>query len=454
MSSVIFLSEVSLVLSVWWILPFLLFLLTIATGPLLYSTFWHRYYVWIALIFAGFVIGYYIFFIHQGSAVIHTFAEYMQFISLLVGLYFASSGIHVRANYHNKPIANVIFLFIGSVLSNLIGTTGASMFLIRPFIAANFPNVRPYQIVFFIFTVSNIGGGLTPIGDPPLFLGFLKGVPFFWTLSNNFLPWAFTIFAVLAVFYGFEWYHMKKYPAQAIAEDKYPPEGPFAIHGKRNLFWLVGVILLVFVDPNLIEGLPYIPFHGEKLSFIRESALFLVAFVAYHFASKVALRLNEFSFEPIKEVAFIFIGIFATMMPALAIVNQYAASPQGEALLSPTSVYWGTGMLSGFLDNAPTYLTFLAASMAREGAHITQSSEVLAYAQGVGYTAGPIFLRAISIAAVFFGAFTYVGNAPNFMVKSIAQNLGIDMPYFANYIVRYALPILLPIYFLVWLIFV
>ena len=225
------------------------------------------------------------------------------------------------------------------------------------------------------------------------------------------------------------------------------------ILGSRNFIWLAIIIASVFIDPNVIEGIPAIHYHGQKFSFIRELIMFSVGFLSYRFADKRAIKGNEFNFEPIREVAFIFIGIFGTMMPALALVSEFAQSETGTALITHNTLYWGTGILSGFLDNAPTYLNFLAAALASQGGDIAVISNVHDYAMGGVYDDSVSKLIAISLGAVFFGAMTYIGNGPNFMVKSIAEQMGIHMPSFFGYILRYSIPILLPILFVIWLIF-
>ncbi len=441
-------------LSVWWVVPFLSFLLMIATGPLFYPRFWHRYYAYISVGLCVFVAFYYIFILHHGQYVVHTAVEYVQFISLLTALYFASSGIRITLNTCPRPLTNTLFLLVGGVLANVIGTTGASMLLIRPFISLNQPYIRPYHVVFFIFVVSNIGGALTPVGDPPLFLGFLKGVPFFWTFRHNFWPWCVTLGLVLVIYYLIDSCHLRKQRAPASKE--MVCNSVWQIEGKHNGIWLLIVVGAVFLDPNIFTWVPAISYHGEDISFVREVILLGVAFFSYRFANKVVLKDNQFSFFPIREVALVFIGIFGTMMPALELVNQFAGSDAGRLFFTPTSLYWSTGILSGFLDNAPTYLTFFAAAMASHGGNIDNSTEVLAYASQTGQFAGvasATYLWAISLAAVFFGAMTYIGNGPNFMVRSIARQQGINMPYFFAYMMRYAIPILLPIYVLVWWVF-
>lgn len=433
----------------WSVIPFVLLLLMIATGPLFYEHFWHKNYPKIALGFAGFVVLYYVFVLHNQHSPVHALFEYFQFIALLTGLFVASGSIMIIVDKEARPLTNVIILVIGALISNIIGTTGASMLLIRPFIRLNRNRIKPYHIVFFIFLVSNVGGSLTPIGDPPLFLGFLKGVPFFWTLTNNFLPWIFTVALLALIFYFFDRRNKSDY---SFGEDKVVPSGKIALRGARNFFWLGVIVCSVFLDPNVFPWIPGIIYEGQKFSFIREIIILSCAYFSFRFADKQALSGNDFSFEPIREVAFLFIGIFGTMMPALELVSNFAQSPEGVTLITHNTLYWGSGTLSAVLDNAPTYINFLTAAMASDGAAISSFRDVTVFAAG-GFQNSILELKAISIAAVFFGAMTYIGNGPNFMVKSIAEQVGIKMPSFFGYILRFSIPVLLPILFLVWWVF-
>lgn len=438
----------------WLVIPFVSLLLMIATGPLFYEHFWHHNYPKIAVGFAVLVVLYYLFVLDNVHAPVHALAEYIQFIALLASLYVASGGILIEIDKKATPLANVSLLLIGAVVSNLIGTTGASMLLIRPFIRLNKADIQPYHVVFFILMVSNVGGSLTPIGDPPLFLGFLKGVPFFWTIEHNWPAWALALVLLGTIFYFID----RKF-GKASEDDEFSDEisysNKFTLIGAKNFGWLFVIICAVFLDPNVIEGVPAIHYDGQKFSFLRELIMLSVAFFSYKFADKRAIQGNEFNFEPIREVAFIFIGIFGTMMPALELVGNFAKSPEGAELITVNTLYWGTGSLSAVLDNAPTYLNFLAAAMASEGSDISNIADVRAFSDSSLNTSDtPFQLLAISIASVFFGAMTYIGNGPNFMVKSIAEQSGVKMPSFFGYIIRFTLPILLPILFLVWLVFI
>lgn len=430
----------------WSVIPFVLLLLMIATGPLFYEHFWHHNYPKIAVALAFLVVAYYLLHLHNFHAPIHAAFEYVQFIALLTGLFVASGAIMIKVDKKGTPGVNAAILLVGAVIANIIGTTGASMLLIRPFMRVNQGRIRPYQIIFFIFIVSNIGGSLTPIGDPPLFLGFLKGVPFFWTLTHNFLPWVFAVIFLVIVFYFID----KRNTAGN--DEVETVSGKISIRGGKSFGWLLIVVSAVFLDPNVFDWVPAIHYDGQKFSFLRELIMLSVAFLSFKLADKELLKSNEFNFEPIKEVAFIFVGIFGTMMPALELVGNFAQSPAGAELISHNTLYWGTGMLSGFLDNAPTYLNFLAAGMASQGASINSIPDVIKFANDA-FNDSALMLKSISVAAVFFGAFTYIGNGPNFMVKSIAEQAGIKMPSFFGYILRYSLPILIPLFILIWLIF-
>lgn len=438
----------------WSIIPFAALLIMIATGPLFYALFWHKNYPVIAVGLATAVILYYIFALDNVHGPVHAFFEYFQFISLLSALYIASGGVLIKIDKEGKPWLNVLLLIIGAIISNIIGTTGASMLLIRPYIRLNKARIQPYHVVFFIFMVSNIGGSLTPIGDPPLFLGFLKGVPFAWTLTHNFVPWLVAIIIFAVIFFIVD--SRNKVPNFLFEDEALRPKsGKISLEGKRSFIWLGIVIASVFLDPNVegFEWLPSIHYDGQKFSFIRELIMLSVAFGSYKYGNQHAIKGNEFNFEPIREVAFIFIGIFGTMLPALELVATFAKSPEGAALIGHNTLYWGTGLISGFLDNAPTYLNFFTAALASQGGDIGVAADVVNFANGDGFENSVIQLTAISVAAVFFGAMTYIGNGPNFMVKSIAEQVGVTMPSFFGYILRYSIPVLLPVLFIIWLIF-
>jgi len=373
------------------------------------------------------------------NSIVHTVTEYISFIALLSSLFVASGGIYIKIDRKATPFMNVLFLFFGAVISNIIGTTGASMLLIRPFIKMNQNRIKAYHVIFYIFLISNIGGALTPIGDPPLFIGFLRGVPFFWVIPNVWFIWIPAILFVLAVFFVFDSLNKK----ENVSKVEINYSGKIEFRGIRNLVYLAVIIISVFLDPGVFSWVPDLyPFPLG----IREILMFTVVFLSFKRADKEILRLNEFDFEPIKEVAYLFIGIFLTMVPALQIIAEEARINRDA--LDAGTFYWASGGLSSFLDNTPTYLNFLSAAMGKYALNVNIKSHVLDFvAQDV------IYLRAISVGSVFFGSMTYIGNGPNFMVKSICERAGIEMPSFFTYMVKYSIPILLPLFFIIYYLF-
>jgi len=440
----------------WLVAPFVVLLLMIATGPLFYHRFWEHHYPKAAMGLGAVVALYYGFMMDHGThTLLHTLEEYISFMALIASLFIVSGGILIHIERRGTPLVNGALLMFGAVLADIIGTTGASMLLIRPYMRINEGRLRAFHIVFFIFIVSNIGGGLTPIGDPPLFLGFLKGVPFFWVISKVWLPWIAVIATLIVIFMLLDW----KAGKGEVTPAPKSSDGAITITGTKNFAWLAVIIVAVFLDPAVISGFPSLQ---EMLGVpfgIREVIMFSVALVAYKTADGDALKGNEFNFEPIKEVAFLFVGIFATMIPALELIGSYASVHAGE--FSVSRFYWMTGALSGVLDNAPTYLNFLAGALGKFGLDINSADAVLqirAFAAGTGSpvpgdVTSDVYLVAISIAAVFFGAMTYIGNAPNFMVKNIAAQAEADVPDFVEYIWKYSIPILLPVFLVLWLLF-
>lgn len=441
----------------WSVAPFIILLLMIATGPLFYAKFWHHYYPHVAAVLGAIVVAYYIFGLHDVHHPVHSAAEYFSFISLLFALFVASGGILIKVDKEGTPVANAILLVIGAFIANIIGTTGASMLLIRPFIRLNQDRIKPYHIIFFIFMVSNVGGCLTPIGDPPLFLGFLKGIDFQWTIIKIWPMWIFGIGLLALIFILVD----SRNKPETASTTQYT--GDISVIGLKNIVFLVITIAAVFLDPNVID-MPkgtFIEYHGHKISYMREIIMMITGIVAYKMSDPEALKGNDFNFEPIREVAFLFIGIFATMMPALQLIGEFAGSAAGKAMVNADSLYWATGSLSGVLDNAPTYLNFLSAGMGKVGLDIGSQLDVKAFMNASSvetfmYNGKEVsaqgYLLAISVSAVFFGAFTYIGNAPNFMVKSIAEQLGIQMPSFVGYVIRYSIPILLPVLLVSWIV--
>jgi Na+/H+ antiporter NhaD/arsenite permease-like protein len=419
------------------VLPFIILLGMIATGPLFYHHFWEKQYPKIAIVLGLITASYYLFTLGDTHTLLHTAAEYISFIALLASLFVASGSILIKVDKKSTPMLNTGLLLFGSIIANVIGTTGASMLLIRPFIMINRDRIKAYHVIFFIFMVSNIGGALTPIGDPPLFLGFLRGVDFFWFISNIWYIWLPTILLVAAIFYVFD------SRDKSVAEKEKEYTGKIEIKGLKNLVYLGAILVAVFIDPKVMSWVPSL----APLPFgIREIIQLSIVYLAYRTADKDILKANEFDFEPIKEVAYLFVGIFATMIPALQLIA-HEAKVFGESLDAGV-FYWATGILSGFLDNAPTFLNFFSAEMGKFYLNVNLVEDVKTFQE-----LHPLYLQAISVAAVFFGAMTYIGNGPNFMVKSICERAGIKMPSFFAYLVKYSIPILIPIFILVWLVF-
>ncbi len=411
------------------ILPFVLLLLSIAAMPFINQKWWDKNYSLISVGLALVVVVYYLV-NGRSKAVLESIEEYAMFISFIFSLYVVAGGILIEIEGSATPFRNVVLLLAGAVLSNLVGTIGASIILIRPYIRTNKPRFSPYHIVFFIFIISNAGGLLTPIGNPPLLLGFLKGIPFFWISGRAAIIWLVVTGILVTVFYFFD---MKNFKGQNAAERSKERKASEKVYFKGLLnFALMGVIIgSVFIS---------------KPVFLREVIMLAASFVSYRHTAKEIHEINRFSFKPIKEVSWLFFGIFVTMAPALELLS---ARSKDIALASPTDYYWLAGITSSVLDNAPTYLAFLTASMGSFGLDLNNSADVLKY---IG--AHELHTIAISIGSVVFGAATYIGNAPNFMVKSIAEHQGIKTPGFVEYIVKYSLPILLPLYVLIWVLFI
>jgi Na+/H+ antiporter NhaD/arsenite permease-like protein len=362
------------------------------------------------------------------SILAHTLHEYVSFIILIGSLFVVAGGIHLSVKGESTPLVNVAFLAVGAVVANFIGTTGASMVLIRPWIRMNRIRVSGYHIVFFIFIVSNIGGALTPIGDPPLFLGYLRGVPFFWLASHVVLQWLFTVGLVLAAFWAFDTWSFHRMPRRLQVEAAREPE-TWRFDGGINVLLLGAIIGAVFLPDRF---------------FARELVMFAAAAASYRLTPRAVHEANAFNFGPIKEVAFLFAGIFATMMPALGYLEQHG---QEFGFTRPIQYYFASGLLSAVLDNAPTYVNFLQLAQSTASAASPAAYAGLSGPAAVGALLQdrPLLVVAVSLGAVFFGAMTYIGNGPNFMVKSIAHDAGVRCPSFFGYVLRYSLPILLPI---------
>jgi Na+/H+ antiporter NhaD/arsenite permease-like protein len=411
--------ETSFVPALGWIAPFAAILLAIALLPLFAPTFWSSNARKLGV---GALLGLPVLVLyarHHPAALVHAAGDYLSFIILLGSLFVISGGVLVTGDIEARPGLNTAFLAVGAVLASIVGTTGASVLLIRPLLATN--QERRYvahTVVFFIFVVSNIGGCLTPLGDPPLFLGYLLGVPFAWTL--RLAPhWLLANGLVLTVYYLWERrLHARESPA-ARARDRSEVR-PIRVTGKTNLMLLLAVVASVAWLPA-----PY-----------REVAMLALSAVSLATTARAIREANQFTFHAISEVAALFAGIFLTMLPALDILR--ARGPD-LGIHEPWQFFWATGVLSSFLDNAPTYLTFVA---------IAQSLGLPAEVVGVSHEV----LAAISAGAVFMGANTYIGNGPNFMVKAIAEERGVVMPSFGGYMV-YSCTVLIPVWVVVTLVF-
>lgn len=421
----------------WTVVPFLLMLLSIAVIPLLFHHWWEKHLNKGVIAFLlGLPVAIYILTVRP-HALLETGMDYVSFILLLGSLYVIAGGIHIKGSLAGTPLVNTLLLAIGTVLASFIGTTGASILLIRPLIRANRARRdKSHIIIFFIFLVSNCGGLLTPLGDPPLFMGFLKGVPFLWTF-NLWPQWLFVCGLLLIIFNLYDqWRFNKEDIARPGAlTEQVEPRQALGIEGRRNFLLLGGIILTIFFSGYF------------NWSFgVKEGLMVLLTVLSLVITRKQVYRANQFTFSPIIEVAVLFAGIFATMIPALIILNARGAE---LGLSQPWHFFWITGSLSGFLDNTPTYLTLSAMASGLKGLPI--EGLYLKEFLGLGGDA-VMLLTAISCGAVFMGALTYIGNGPNFMVKAIAEESHIKMPSFFGFI-GYALIILVPILILTTLVF-
>lgn len=461
------------------IVPFVLLLGAIALGPLVAERFWHKHYGKIALGLGAITLWYYLGVLHAYERVLHVAHEYVSFITLIGALFVVSGGIHIVVKGEATPRTNTIYLGIGAIIANLLGTTGASMLLIRPWIRMNKYRITAHHIVFFIFIVSNTGGCLTPIGDPPLFLGYLKGIPFWWVAEHCWPMWAFGVGMLLAIFYVVDSFNYRRAPKEVRVEHAEPAD-QWRVEGLWNLVFLGLILSAVFI---------------QHPPFLREVIMASAAAASYLTTGKRIHEANRFNFEPIKEVALLFAGIFATMIPALDWLQLNAGR---VGLSGPGVFYWGCGLLSSVLDNAPTYLSFLSAifgaavdhqtiehvqqliqlhgaaaadaltqypepmagtlaalktyySSALAAGTLTRTQIELAYL--IGNPQFNNYILAISVGAVFFGANTYIGNGPNFMVKSIADHQHVKTPTFPGYVFKYTLPFMLPMLIMVWALF-
>ena len=448
-----------------WVVPFVGILLSIAIFPLVAEHFWHHNFGKISLFWALLLIVPLLIF-HGIETTIYevlhvALLEYVPFIILLLALFTISGGVQLKGTLVGTPILNTIIIFIGTALASWMGTTGAAMLLIRPLIRANqHRKNKVHIIVFFIFLVANIGGSLTPLGDPPLFLGFLKGVDFFWTTSAMFLPMLFMVVSLLLIFFGLDTYFYKKEPPYE--PDKIENE-KLSIEGSLNLLLLAGVVggvlfsgfgkeLFEYIDKDsgqtFIKGISIYHVNVQYQNIIRDLLLLGLTYASWTLTPKRIREANEYTWFPIEEVGKLFAGIFVTIIPAIAILK-VGIEGQLDFIIelvknsdNPNFMYfWLTGILSSFLDNAPTYLVFFETA----GGNPVELMDV-----NLKYKT----LLAISMGAVFMGANSYIGNAPNFMVKSIAESSDIKMPSFFGYIVKWSLPILFPLFAIVsWIFF-
>ena len=440
-------------LSTLWAVPFAGLLLSIAIMPLVLPAFWHHHFgkvsaAWALLFVLPFAFSYGIGVTWE--QVVHAMvAEYIPFIILLTALFAVAGGIHIRGNLHGAPGLNVIILAIGAFLASLMGTTGASMLLIRPLVRANDNRKhKAHVVVFFIFIVSNVGGSLTPLGDPPLFLGFLKGVEFFWTFKNILPETATVLAALLVVFWLMDrWFYARE---GVLPVDPTPDTRGLRIDGAKNFFLLGAVIALV-----LLSGLWKTPIEFDVFGtpvglpgLVRDIGLVVVTVLSLQTTPSAVHHANQFEWGPMAEVAKLFAGIFLTIIPVIAMLRAGEQGPFGAIVAAvtrpdgqpnPAMYFWATGILSSFLDNAPTYLVFFNTAGGDPQALMTTFAPTLA---------------AISAGAVFMGANSYIGNAPNLMVKAIAESRGVKMPSFFGYM-GWSCVVLLPLFFLLtWMFFI
>ncbi|MCP3955249.1 MAG: sodium:proton antiporter [Desulfobacterales bacterium] len=439
-------------LPLWSCIPFACMLLSIALCPLLFPNFWHHHFGKVSFFWA-LALGLPFLGVYRGEAVyeiLHIIlADYVPFIILLWSLYTVSGGILLKGSLRGTPMVNLIILIIGTVLASWMGTTGAAMLLIRPFLRANnYRKNRTFMVVFFIFLVANIGGALTPLGDPPLFLGFLHGVSFFWTFKL--LPqMLLATVLLLMIYFCLDTYHYRKENIRVPEEEAHEK---LRLVGIRNFIFLAGVVVAVLMSGIVDLGeVSVFGVHRAIQDYFRDLFLIVMGLLSLSFTPTEIREENHFSWFPIIEVAYLFIGIFITMIPCLLILK---AGGDGKlaflvnAVKEPYHYFWITGALSAFLDNAPTYLTFFNTAIGSFYAGLTEARAV-----PLLMTENAIYLKAISSGAVFFGACSYIGNAPNFMVRSIAEEAGTPMPSFFGYIIKFSLVYLIPTFIIVTLVF-
>ena len=437
-------------LSIYWIIPFIGILLSIAIFPLVAEHFWHHNFGKISAFWSlSFIIP---FLMKEGIEVtlyevLHvSLLEYIPFIILLLALFTISGGVQLTGSLVGTPKLNTIIILIGTVLASCMGTTGAAMLLIRPLIRANAHRKnKTHIIVFFIFLVANIGGSLTPLGDPPLFLGFLKGVDFFWTASAMIVPMSFMAVSLLIIFYAMDTYF---YGKELTPEPENSGSEKLGIKGSFNLILLLGVIGGVLLSGFWKPGIYFEVYHVqlEIQNIARDLLLLGLTYASFKCTSSFIREANEYTWFPIIEVGKLFAGIFVTIIPAIAILKAGTNGALSAVVSSVTNegepinymYFWATGILSSFLDNAPTYLVFFNTAGGDPSVLMSEMSNTL---------------LAISMGAVFMGANSYIGNAPNFMVKSISESSGIEMPSFFGYLFKWSVPILFPLFIIVTFLF-
>lgn len=430
-------SEHVIEISLLSIIPFILMLGSIAVFPLFWNHFWedNRNKLKIAIILSIPTI-IYLFYNHLELELAHTLLfDYVPFIILLGALFTITGGIFLSGDIEAKPQINTLFIGVGGVLASVMGTTGAAMLLIRPLIQTNKERkFKVHTILFFIAVAANCGGLLTPLGDPPLFMMYLRGAPFTWFL-NLYPIWFFTNGILLILYFIIDSYYHKRESPESLYIDKEVIR-PLKIEGKLNFIWLLGVVAAVaFLNRSYFSFID----NSDYFKFIREIAILLMAYLSLLFTPKLTRQSNSFTWGPIKEVAYLFLGIFITMVPCLLYLEINA---QTLGVTEPQHFYYATGLLSSFLDNTPTAVTFHSLAFG-----LGEAAPVLV--AGIPEE----ILKVISVSAVFFGSMTYIGNGPNFMVKAVAEENNIDMPSFFGYMIKFSLIILLPIFILVHLIF-
>jgi Na+/H+ antiporter NhaD/arsenite permease-like protein len=424
-----------------WCFPFVLLLLTIAVLPVVVPHIWRRFYIPICSGIGLLAALDYSIRLGGLAEEAKSFALYLQFIIMLTSLFVIASGILISVKRPASPAANVAILFIGAILTNLLGTTGASILLIRPFLRMNQPHIRPFHVVLFVFIVANVGGVLLPLGNPPLLAGYLMGMPFWWMLLHAWAPWLLAVTLLLFVFYLLD----RRIPRSASDAAEVSGSSRVSLQGLAQLLFIAIVLAGLFLPS------PW-----------SEIMMLSAAGISFACTPAAVRQQNRFTFHPLREMAILFLAIFLTLAPVLNILSHAAAAGKLEsALQTPSRCYFITGGLSAFLDNAPSYLACLQSRASQvelqyHAVDTIQPATVNAHPAIEQLAADPaesLYILAISLSAVFFGAATWIGNGPNLMIKSISEHEGVACPSFGAYILRYTIPILVPVLVLVWLVF-